>query len=130
MEKKKKDWNCLDHKRIFCSTKGKKKCFHGKPVEWTAWFGNIYWKKNYFVLSLPFSLFFKGVFLIKSSNDAAKTDIFKNKWGESRIPRLKKSGFIIICFNTHKRGFVLHNLKTRQTGSITGLFKQISLLTH
>lgn len=36
-------------------------------------------KKNYFVLSLPFSLFFKGVFLIKSSNDAAKTDNFKNK---------------------------------------------------
>lgn len=41
----------------------------------------------------------------------------------------EESGFII-CFNTHKRGFVLHNLKTRQTGSITGLFKQISLLTH
>lgn len=36
-------------------------------------------KKNYFVLSLPFSLFFKGVFLTKSSNDAAKTDNFKNK---------------------------------------------------
>lgn len=32
-------------------------------------------KKNYFVLSLPFSLFFKDVFLIKSSNDAAKTVI-------------------------------------------------------
>lgn len=36
-------------------------------------------KKNYFVQSLPFSLFFKGVFLTKSSNDAEKTDNFKNK---------------------------------------------------
>lgn len=42
----------------------------------------------------------------------------------------EESGFIIICFNTHKRGFVVHNLKIRQTGSITGLFKQISLLIH
>ena len=120
----------MDNKRIFCWTKGKKNVFMANRSNEPRDLEIFIEKKNYFVQSLPFSLFFKGVFLTKSSNDAAKTDNFKNKWGESRIPRLKKSGFIIICFNTHKRGFVLHNLKTRQTGSITGLFKQISLLTH
>ena len=65
----------MDNKRIFCSTKGKKKMFSWQTGRTNRVIWKYLLKKNYFVLSLPFSLFFKDVFLIKSSNDAAKTVI-------------------------------------------------------